>query len=391
MTLSHGEFLEQIVCHETDAVTAALAGTPALANARDAHLGTTALHLAAHRGFRRIVAALLAAGADVRAREDVSDTTPLHWAAEGGHPEICGWLLARGAELSARDAWFELTPLGWATVVDWAPQYREDRVATAKLLRESGAEDDIFTTVIGGDAARVRELVAPRPALLEQRLGFAAARRTPLHLAVARRLATMAALLIDLGADLGARTADGLTPLALARGRGDSEMAAILRVHGADEDVSSALVGDDLALLDARLEPGLDAELGGQLLGYAAEAGLLAVTELLLRRGAPVDARTHRLVGELPADVTALHRAAGRGHAAVVRALLAAGASSAGGVEAGLPTALHVAAGAGELETVQVLLAAGAQRDARDASFGATPRDWAEHGGHDEVVALLGG
>ncbi len=389
--MSPGEFIEQIVSHATEAVMAALAAEPALAHSRDPQLGSTGLHFAAHRGFRRITRALLTAGADVRAREAASDTTPLHWAAEGGHPEICGWLVERGAELEARDSWFGLTPLGWATVVDWAPQYREDRPATVQLLREVGAEDDIFSAVIRGDVAQVREMVAPRPELLARRLGFAAAGRTPLHLAVARRLATMAGLLIDLGADLGARTADGLTALALARARGDSEMAAILRVHGADEDVSSALVSEDPALLAGRLAAGVSAELCGQLLGHAAEAGLVDAIGPLLRHGAQVDARTRQLVGELPADVTALHRAAARGHVATVRALLAAGADVAGGARVGVPTPLHVAAGAGELETVRVLLAAGADRKARDAGTGATPRSWAEHGGHDEVAALLDG
>ena len=77
-----------------------------------------------------MVEALLTAGADVHALEEVSRSTPLHWAAEGGHLAIVELLLARGASLEARDDWHRLTPLGWSTVVDWAPQYREDRVGT---------------------------------------------------------------------------------------------------------------------------------------------------------------------------------------------------------------------------------------------------------------------
>lgn len=54
-------------------------------------------------------------------------------------------------------------------------------------------------------------------------------------------------------------------------------------------------------------------------------------------------------------------------------------------------TALHAAAANGDLATVSLLLGLGADPTVTDARFGATPRDWAEHQGHPEVAAHLGG
>ena len=52
-------------------------------------------------------------------------------------------------------------------------------------------------------------------------------------------------------------------------------------------------------------------------------------------------------------------------------------------------TALHAAAGNGDVAMVTLLLELGADPAVTDARFGATPRGWAEHFGHAEVVTLL--
>lgn len=376
MALDAQTILEPIFQNDVSAVRLLLAATPALAHVRDAVLDSTPLHFSAHRGFAAIVDALLAAGADVKALEGVSGTTPLHWAAEGGHVAIVRELLARGAGHQVRDTWFSLTPLGWATVVDWSPQRQVDRPGAAAALREAGAKDDIFTLVVGGDAARVRAFVAGRQSAPAQRLGFVGRGMTPLHVAVKRGLAAMVPVLLAVGADVAAVDADGLSPLALALADGHAEIAAVLRGHGVDAS-AKWIAGEPVTL---------DRAAATRLLGYAAASGRDVVA--LISAGADIDATSLQLVGETPLKISALQRAAAGGHVRAVRALLDRGAAT-GAAEAGAPTPLHVAAGAGHLEVVRALLEAGVDPCPRERQFGATPRGWAEFAGHVEVAALF--
>ncbi|CAE8656566.1 unnamed protein product, partial [Polarella glacialis] len=88
--------------------------------------------------------------------------------------------------------------------------------------------------------------------------------------------------------------------------------------------------------LQARLRPGAPGGAAspsalGPVLAHCAQRGLQACVQLLLRHGAPPDARalTARAVrlGEDAAGQTALHLAAANGHVAVCRSLLSSGAS----------------------------------------------------------------
>jgi ankyrin repeat protein len=308
-------FIERIVGNEVDEVRQALAQDPSLARRPDEELGSTPLHFAAHRGLAEIAALLVDAGADVNAAERVSDATPLHWAAEGGHPGIVRMLLARGgrASLEARDAWFDLTPLGWATVVDWSPQFRVDRPGAAAALREAGAQGDAFVAIAEGDEAALGAALA-RPGALTRRLGFVADAQEPLHLAITRARPALARLCVSAGADLRARTARGLTPLALAHEAKDAATAALLIERGvrAEDDPACALVTGATDRLTAPDEG---------LLFLAAERGLADAVRALLAAGTDAHARTRRLVGEVPTWVTALDIATAAGHTAVVAIL----------------------------------------------------------------------
>jgi ankyrin repeat protein len=339
-------FLERIVANEIDEVRRALAHDPTLATRRDEELGSTPLHFAAHRGLAEIALALLDAGADVNAREGVSDATPLHWAAEAGHPALARLLVERGASIDAVDTWYELTPLGWATVVDWAPQFSVDRPAAAAYLRQVGALGDVFVAIAEDDAAALRAHALP--GALERRLGFVADGQAPLHLAITRARPALARLCVELDADVRARTASGLTPLALAFEAKDAATAALLHERGvrAEDDPACALVTGAFE----RLTRPDDA-----LLFLAAERGLADAVRALSRAGTGANVRFRRLAGERPA----------------------------------LLTPLHVAAGAGHLDTVRALLDAGADVDVREEGFAATPLGWAESGRHDAVAALL--
>jgi ankyrin repeat protein len=389
MPLSAGEFIERVIDNDVEAVRRALAESPSLVAARDRLIGSTPLHFAAHRGFTQIVRTLLDAGADVHALETASASAPLHWAAEGGHPAIARMLITRGAALERLDSWFALTPLGWASVVTWAPPFHEDKPATASLLLDAGARLDAFTAVALGRGDDLRRLAEADHGALSRRLGFVAAKMQPLHVAVARQVGPMVSLLLDLGADIDARTSLGMTPLALAIEDGDATTAGLLRSRGAAEDPSVALVEDNLSALGVRLDEKADAALAQALLFGAVSTGRTAAIALLVDRGADPNARVEQLVGEVPAEVTPLHVAAKKGHAAAVSALLAAGSKPDAGAEDRLPTPLHLAAGDGRAEAVRVLLGAGASAAAEEKLFGSTPAGWAIHGGHEQIAKLL--
>src|SRR5688572_26884773 len=76
-------------------------------------------------------------------------------------------------------------------------------------------------------------------------------------------------------------------------------------------------------------------------------------------------------------ESTPLHISAHRGHAAIVEALLAAGADVDAREGCSGTTALHWAAEAGQLEVTERLLAAGATSGVRDDWHALTPHDWA--------------
>lgn len=379
----------QINQNDEAAVRRSLAEAPTLARASDRTLGTTGLHCASHRGFLGIVQALLDAGADVAARERVSDSTALHWACEGGHPAVARLLVERGAALDPIDSWWGLPPIGWAVVVEWAPQFREDREATIAYLLGAGARFDIFSAVVRADEGAIKALAGAEPNVLARRMGFAAGGVTPLHLALSRRSLAMVALLLDLGADPNLRSDAGLTPLALALGVRDASLEAALRRRGAADDASSAIVrGDAEALashLAAETSPGrLDA-----LLFAACESGRDGLVGPLVARGANPNARAKRLIQEVPTQATPLHVAALRGQVLVAEALLRAGSSASPGIEERIPTPLHLAAGAGHTDVVRVLLCFGADATATESWYGATPAGWAEYSKREGVLAAF--
>ncbi len=391
MPLCDADFFELIQQKDVVSALAALAERPALAAARDAYLGSTPLHFASHRGLTEVVEALLAAGADVHALETVSQSTALHWAAEGGHLAIVDLLLGRGASLEVRDDWHRLTPLGWATVVDWAPQYREDRVGTVRHLLATGAALDAFTAIALGRLSELREIVARDGAALAARLGYVAWEMTPLHVAAATNQADAVRQLLELGADRTTRTSTGLTPLAVARQRQHDATETLLSEAGASPDLSAAVAAGDLAAARACIQdkarPPVDVL--SRLLFVATERQDAAMLGALLNAGADPNVQIRHLAGERPAMLTPLQFAARAGCADVVRSLLASGADPNAGRAAGVPTPLHFAAGEGHLDTARMLLASGADRSARDAAYHAPPAGWAEFAGHAEIAALL--
>ena len=124
--------------------------------------------------------------------------------------------------------------------------------------------------------------------------------------------------------------------------------------------------------------------MGFRPLHLAASAGHSAVLDVLLARGARVNALSQRAGAY--GGCTALHVAVAAGHEGAVQTLIDAGASLDRRDDAGF-TALHTAALTGSRTMVKRLVAAGAHAEPFLADN--TPLDLALRAGHHDVVGLL--
>jgi ankyrin repeat protein len=180
---------------------------------------------------------------------------------------------------------------------------------------------------------------------------FAANGETPLHVVAASWDAALAEELVNRGADVTRRRADGRSAYAVAELNGNREVAAWLLSHGAANELSAvdALVAacsrGDRSAVDAMLAqlPGLRNEIG-------------------------------------PEHYAAFYSAAERNDLAALEAMLACGFDPNRGDESIGKTALHVAAMEGWPEAVRLLLAHGGSVTVRDREFSAQPLIWAAEG-----------
>ena len=153
---------------------------------------------------------------------------------------------------------------------------------------------------------------------------------TPLHVAARRWDVPMVERLVEHGADVSRRRADGATPHTLAALHGNPEIAAWLLAHGATDELSSlerfiaACARADRPAAEAILasQPGLRSELRPEhhlMLHRPAESGNARILETMLACGFHTEAKDKE-------NVTPLHRAAMGGHVEAVRVLLNHGA-----------------------------------------------------------------
>jgi len=162
-------------------------------------------------------------------------------------------------------------------------------------------------------------------------------------------------------------------PLYSAAGRGDTAEVSRLLASGLHADTLSSN--------------------GWTPLHYAAKEGHLSVVELLLDRGADVNARTRSSYLPKGTGDTPLHWAACEGHLAIVRYLLSNGADPDARNEGG-QTPLHLAvmncmprkAVERKAQIIQCLLRHGANVNAKSCN-GLTPLSRAEYG--SELASLL--
>jgi ankyrin repeat protein len=349
--------------------TALLLGDAAAVEARLAHDPALAVQAGGPRGWEPLLYVC---------------HTSLHRGPEArpeGLVAIARRLLALGADPNARFPWVHH---GVRRAALWGSTFVTRQLPLAELLLESGADPNDGVTLplaAGSGDVPVLELLrahgadvnhpwatdgaAPLYSILswaDTREGvrwllehgadpdpvFAANGETPLH-AVARRWdASVAEMLVERGADIGRRRADGRTPYALAELNGNRAVADWLLEHGASGELSAVdrLVAacsrgeraTAVAMLSAR--PALRAEIGAE-------------------------------------HYVALYQAAERGDTEALETLLACGFDPNRGDDEIGKTALHSAAMGGWPDAVRILLAHGASVDVRDREFHAQPLVWA--------------
>lgn len=175
---------------------------------------------------------LLAEGADPNVREEGDNVTPLHFAAAAGHVECVRMLLDAGADVHGAGDLHEGNVIGWAA--------RKGNEAVVDLLVARGARHHIFSAMAMGDLDLVRRVVAEDAGALSRRRSALENHQTPLHAALAPPdgLAgtpdyALAALLIELGADVNATDGKGRTAMEVAMLRGDDAAMRLLRDAGA--------------------------------------------------------------------------------------------------------------------------------------------------------------
>jgi Ankyrin repeats (3 copies)/Ankyrin repeat len=331
------------------------------------------------------------------------DTQPIiHASRHREAAKLLPILVRYGADPNIRSKWWA----GGFSALDFA------RGATADLLLDLGAKFDVWSAAAQGRVDVLQRLLDRDPSSVNAPGGDG---QRPLH--VAADPATVE-LLIQRGADLELRDVDHeSTPIQYQIN--NLEIVRVLLQHGAVPDVFTAVVLDNVALLERILAdaPGLSnahvglapftttKSNGGHIYAYllgsnkspmqvAAERKCFAALEVLQRSASPVErlivaawtenAELVRAIlrGNPSLEVgtfgRAITEAAQNGKAETVRLLLEARFDpKTPGMDSG--TALHVACWFGHLEVVKLLVDR-IPLDLPDANHGSPPLGWACHG-----------
>jgi len=242
----------------------------------------------------------------------------------------------------------------------------------------------------------------------------------PLHWAAVTDQADLVETLLDRGAKVDARDAEGRTPLMVAAAFNSRAVANVLLARGADPLAKDTVDGNtplDFSAMAghadfARLLLAHGATIDGRAnrngetpLHYAAYYGRRKVIDLLVESGADINAadysgvrplqyarrRLQALAVELLLDLGArpdnLHDAVNAGDVARIQALIAGGADVNADDLSGTP--LHLAVSTGQTWIAGMLIGAGAEIEAEGEPLSSHPLHLAAVGNHREAARLL--
>jgi ankyrin repeat protein len=260
------------------------------------------------------------------------------------------------------------------------PDTRAASAQAARLVDDQDGEE-LIALVRAGDMKVVQEMLAATPKVVKFQRGKDG--MTALHEARSREMAT---LLVEHGADIGAKDRTQNTAIRVAAWRQLWDVAEYLKSKGdGEEDLALACALGDLARVKQLVEADPEAvnmhtrrddALAGNatMLHVAAYAGRTEVGKYLLDHGADVNAKASW------ANTEPLETAAWRGHADMVEMLMARGADlEAKDENPGTGwTALGHAVSAGNRAAVEVLVKHGAKVNEAMIKDAARQRDAAK-------------
>jgi RNA polymerase sigma factor (sigma-70 family) len=384
------------------------------------------------------VRALLDASPELAHAADATGNRPIHWATMSRQPEVIDELLARGADIDARRpdgarpihlANGDYDYRGWRDVPADVTATPDD---VYRHLVARGAAVDLGMAALEGDLARVRALLAEDPSRANRVSDYGsyyAGSGAPLKNAAVGGHLAIVRLLLQHGADPNLPE-EHIAPrghaLYAAVYNGHHEIARLLLEHGAypnapvessADAVWIAIRRGDRRMLELLASYGATWEIPAALDGALTYADVVATgvgrtMEILASHG-DVDEAAARLAADpaLADDPAALAAAAGAGHEAFVRLLLAHQPDLARRVTVSRPramaellfahgmdpdrpnwlriTPLHGFAARGDVESAALFLDHGADLHARDEEYRSTPLAWAAREGEARMVEFL--
>lgn len=332
-------------------------------HARDEPCAMTLLHAAAQH--LPAVDLLLRRGIDPNVRDRGDNTCAMHWAAAAGKLAVVQRLAEAGGDVIGEGDDHALEVIGWATCWDGCddPAHR----AVADFLVSRGATHHIYSAIALDLADEVRRVVRDEPSALSRRMSRNEDNQLPLHFATRMNRPDMVALLIELGAD----------PL------GVDASGNSIAVYATTPEVDRAAMRRILELAYQELE---SANRGGR-------KARVTMTDLMAALALADWTVAERMVRDDPTLVSggALHIMAKRGDLPAVEWLLShdADPSAAWLHWDAAVTPLHLAILGDHAAVVRALLDAGADATVRDSKHGADALGWAEFFRREPIVHLL--